>query len=88
MANKQQYADKGRSMASVFANLTDDILGWRNAYFDRAYGDGAANELTDQDVAGAGVTAADVTGMVTFAAALDTFMVANRGYISKMRNDL
>ena len=35
-----------------------------------------------------GIVAADVTGMVTFADALETFLVANRGYLSKMRSDL
>jgi hypothetical protein len=88
MANKQQYAERGRSMASTFSNLADDVIALQNVYFDRGYNDGGADELTDQDVASAGVTAADVTGMITFAGALETFLVANRGYISKMRNDL
>lgn len=88
MANKQQYAERGRSMASTFANLADDVLGWRNAYWDRGYAAGGADPLTTQDVAAAGVSVADVTGMITFADALDAFLVANRGYISKMRNDL
>jgi hypothetical protein len=88
MANKQQYAERGRSMASTFSNLSDDILSLQNVFFDRGYGVGGSDELTDQDVAGAGVTAADVTGMITFAGALDTFLAANRGYLSKMRNDL
>jgi len=88
MANKQQYAEKARSMAAIFANLADDLMGWRNAFFDRGYGGAAINELVDGDVAGAGVTAADVSGMISFADALEAFWVANRGYISKMRNDL
>jgi hypothetical protein len=88
MANKQQYAERSRALASTFANLSDDIMSLQNVFFDRGYGSGGADELTNQDVAGAGVTADDVIGMVTFAGALDTFMVANRGYISKMRNDL
>jgi hypothetical protein len=57
-------------------------------YWDRTYNDGGADELTDGDVESLGVTAADVTGMVTFADAFDTFMAANRAYLSKMRNDL
>jgi hypothetical protein len=75
-------------MAAVFSNLTDDIMSLQNVYFDRGYNDGGADELIDADVEAAGVTALDVTGMITFAGALDTFLAANRGYLSKMRNDL
>lgn len=88
MANKLTYADKGRGLASIFANLSDDILAWRDVFWDRAYNDGGADDLTDNDVAAVGVTSADIVGMVTFADALETFLVANRAYISKMRNDL
>lgn len=88
MANKQQYIERGRGMAAVFANLSDDITAWKDVYWDRGYNDGGADEIEAGDVASAGVSVADVTGMITFADALETFLVANRGYISKMRNDL
>ena len=70
------------------ARLADNIGAWRNVWWDRTYNDGGDAELTDADVESLGVTAADVTGLVTFADALDTFMLANRAYLSKMRNDL
>ena len=88
MANKAQYAQRGRELSTVAANLIDQVLAWRDVWWDRAYNDGGADELTDNDVAAVGVTTADITGMVTFADALETFLVANRAYISKMRNDL
>jgi hypothetical protein len=75
-------------MAAIFSNLADDISALQGVWFDRGYNDGGSDELTDQDVAALGVTAADVTGMITFAGALDTFLASNRGYLSKMRNDL
>lgn len=75
-------------MAGIFANLTDDILSFRDIWWDRAYNSGGDDELTDADVEYLGVTAADVTGMITFADALETFLTANRAYLSKMRNDL
>lgn len=75
-------------MAGVMARLADSLNTWRNVFWDRTYNDGGAAELTDADVESLGVTAADVTGLVTFADALDTFMLANRAYLSKMRNDL
>jgi hypothetical protein len=75
-------------MAAIFSNLADDISALQGVWFDRGYNDGGDDELTDQDVASLGVTAADVTGMITFAGALDTFLASNRGYLSKMRNDI
>jgi hypothetical protein len=88
MANKTQYAQRGRELSTVAANLFDQVLAWRDVYWDRAYNGGGTDELTNEDVAVTGVTAADVTGMVTFADALETFLVSNRAYLSKMRNDL
>ena len=75
-------------MAALFSALADDILSLQNIYWDRGYNSGGADELTDADVEALGITAADVVGMITFAGALETFMAANRGYLSKMRNDL
>lgn len=88
MAQKDNYARKAQQMAATFSALSDDILALQAIYFDRAYNSGGADELTDADVEALGITAADVVGMITFAGALETFMAANRGYLSKMRNDL
>lgn len=88
MSNKTHYAKRAQDMAGIFANLADDILAIRDTWWDRAYNSGGADELTDADVESLGVTAADVTGMITFADALETFLTANRAYLSKMRNDL
>jgi len=88
MSNKTRYASRAQDMAAIFSNLADDIDSLQAIYFDRGYNAGAADALTDADVEALGITAADVTGMITFAGALETFMAANRGYLSKMRNDL
>ena len=88
MSNKTKYASRAMDMASIFSSLSDDIASLQAVYFDRAYNSGGADELTDADVEALGITAADVVGMITFAGALETFMAANRGYLSKMRNDL
>lgn len=88
MSNKTRYASRAQDMASIFSNLADDIIALQNTYWDRGYNTGGADPLTDADVEALGITAADVTGMITFAGALETFMAANRGYLSKMRNDL
>jgi len=89
MSNKTKYASRAMDMAAIFSNLADDILALQAVYWDRGYDVGGADPLTDADVETLGVTAADVTGMTdTFAGALATFLEANRGYLSKMRNDL
>lgn len=88
MANKTHYARQAQQMAGSFSALTDDILAFRDIWWDRAYNSGGADELIDADVSSLGITAADVTGMITFADALETFLVANRAYLSKMRSDL
>lgn len=89
MSNKTRYASRAQDMASIFSNLADDIIALQNTYWDRGYNTGGTDPLTDADVDALGVTAAEVTGMAdTFAGALATFLEANRGYLSKMRNDL
>jgi len=88
MAQKEKYARRAQDMSSIFSSLADDIMSLRNVYWDRGYNSGGGDPLTDADVEALGIVSADVTDMVTFADALETFLVANRGYLSKMRNDL
>ena len=88
MSNKARYASKAMDMASIFSNLADDITALESVWWDRGYNSGGADELTDADVEALGITAADVNGMIVFAGALQTFLTANRAYLSKMRNDL
>lgn len=86
--SKSKFVSQGQEMAGVMARLADSLGTWRDVFWDRAYNSSGAAELTNTDTEQLGVTAADVTGLVTFADALDTFMAANRAYLSKMRNDL
>lgn len=89
MSNKVRFAQEAQTAASIFAKLSDTIAALQAVYWDRGYNSGGADTLTDEDVASIGVTAADVTGMAdAFAGALATFLAANRGHLSKMRNDL
>lgn len=88
MASKLQYAERAKALASIMANLTDDLMGWRDVWWDRGYNDGGTDEMTDGDVAAQGVTTSQLVGLVTFADALETFLVANRAYVNKLRNDM
>jgi hypothetical protein len=86
--NKVTYAQRGREIATALALLMNDLSAWRNTYWDRTYNASGADELTDADIAETGVSAADVTGLTTFADGLDAFMASNRPYISNMRQDM
>ncbi len=86
--NKVTYARRGRELATALALLTNDLAAWRNTYWDRTYNDGGADEIEDADVSEVGVSAADVTGLTTFADAMDAFMTTNRPYLSNMRQDM
>lgn len=86
--NKVTYARRGREIATALALLVNDLAAWRNTYWDRTYNASGADEITDANVETAGVSAADITGLTTFADAMDTFMAANRPYLSNMRQDM
>lgn len=86
--NKVVFTQRGRELATALALQMNDVAAWRNTYWDRTYNAGGADELTDVDVAETGVTAADITGLVTFADALDAFLVSTRPYLSNMRQDM
>ena len=88
MASKIIYARQGQNLSATFLNLADDIAAWRNTYFDRDYDSGGDEEIVDGDVSDLGITAAMVSGLITAADALDTYIAANRAYMSRMRNDL
>ena len=86
--NKTTYTRRGRELATALALQMNDLAAWRNTYWDRTYNDGGADEIEDADITEVGVSAADVTGLTTFADALDTFMTTNRPYLSNMRQDM
>lgn len=88
MSYKVRFSREAQEAASVFSKLSDTIAALQAVYFDRGYNSGGADELTDADVESLGIDAEAVVGMITFAGALETFMAANRGYLSMMRNDL
>ena len=86
--NKTTFTRRGRELATALALQMDDLAAWRNTYWDRTYNAGGADEITDANIAETGVSAADITGLVTFADALDAFLVSTRPYLSNMRQDM
>lgn len=88
MANKERYATSGRELAATFLALADAVAGWRNTFFDRGYDDEGTDPIVDGDVASLNITAAIMPITSAAADALDTYMTANRAYLSRMRSDL
>jgi len=86
--NKVVFTQRGRELATALALQMNDVAAWRNTYWDRTYNAGGADAITDVDIAEMGVNAADITGLVTFADALDAFLVSTRPYLSNMRQDM
>jgi hypothetical protein len=86
--NKVTFTRRGRELATALALQMNDLAAWRDTYWDRAYNGGGTDEIIDADVTETGVTAADITGLVTFADALDTFLTSTRPYLSNMRQDM
>lgn len=86
--NKTTFTRRGRELATALALQMNDLAAWRNTYWDRTYNAGGADAIEDVDIASVGVTAGDITGLVTFADALDTFLVSTRPYLSNMRQDM
>lgn len=86
--NKTTFARRGRELATALALQMNDLSAWRNTYWDRTYNAGGADAIVDVDIADTGVSAGDITGLVTFADALDTFLTSTRPYLSNMRQDM
>jgi len=86
--NKTTFAQRGRELATALALQMNDLAAWRNTYWDRTYNAGGADEIEDVDIASVGVSSGDITGLVTFADALDSFLVSTRPYLSNMRQDM
>lgn len=86
--NESTYARRGREMATTLSLQFDELLAWRGVYWDRGYNAGGADEIIAEDIEEQDISVADLTGMITFADALETFLVANKAYLSKMRQDM
>lgn len=88
MASKTTYARQGQALSASLLNLADDIFAWRNTYFDRGYGPEGTDPIVDNDVAILDITGTEIVGLAIAAEALETYMAANRAYLSRMRNDI
>lgn len=84
MTQEEKFARQAADMATSIASIYYALVSWKKVYWDRGY----SETLTDEQLAAIGLTKDDVVGMLTFTDALETFMAANMGYVSKARNDI
>jgi len=74
MAQKTTFINGVIGSATSFASLIDNCDYLFAIYFDRAYGSGGANEITQADLDPFGVQLADFTAMITLFENFNKFM--------------
>jgi hypothetical protein len=62
---KQNFINQIAITATALAQSFDSANTLINAYFDRGYGSGGANELTTGDLADVGLTPANISSAIT-----------------------
>lgn len=73
LIEKQDYVRALRANASQLATVRRGIFDMEDVYFKREYNAGGANAITDEDIEGLGITAADVANWITMLQQLDNF---------------
>jgi len=93
MSRKLSYAQTVQALATRLASDIDVAADLFSVYWDRGYGSGET-AITDEDVASLGITAADITAMITvmeqlgnFASGADVTSADYDATINKIRTD-
>jgi hypothetical protein len=76
MADKLTYAKQLQKVATRFAAISDSLIDLRTIYFDRGYNSGAC-VFIDLDVVSLGISASNISNMITMAENLDKFLNAS-----------
>lgn len=94
MASKQEYVRALQAAATAVAQAANVFSDAEGVYFDRGYNSGA-NVITDEDLAGLGVTANDVAGIITVGQQLNNLLNGQAtvqgdydSTLNKLRTDL
>lgn len=74
MAGKQEYAQVLQGAATAVAQAANIFADGETVYFDRGYNGGGGNAITDEDLAGLGITANDLAGLITFGQQLNNLL--------------
>lgn len=95
MASKLTFTQDAQDFSTRLAALFAEAPDLEGVYFDRGYNGGGSDPIVDGDIAGLGVTAAQVTAFITMIQQLQNFAgnsaVTSGDYsatVNAMRTDL
>lgn len=71
--DKLSYVNRLISNVNQLAKVMDTASDLNAMYFDLGYNGGGANQITDEDIASLGLTAADVVNIITLMQNYDEF---------------
>lgn len=74
MSSKQEYAKAVQAVATDYARVADRMADLHSVYFDRGYGEGGANEITDADLESLGITVVNLSGFIAVAEQTDKLL--------------
>ncbi len=72
--SKTTFAQKAMVSATKLAQAAEELAQLESVYNDRLYGPGATNAIADQDIAGLGIDADLLYGLMILSAQLAKFM--------------
>ena len=67
MSDKLEFVQALQAQMTILAQVREKLETMHGVYFDRSYGSGGENEITDADVAGINLTAEKVSAAITLA---------------------
>lgn len=88
--SKQSYTQGLVNIMTNLAQLSSTATSTSGAYFARGYDSNGADPIVDGDVAGLGITAADVGSLINIVNDFNTFLDTGgrRTIINKVRGDV
>src|SRR5262245_54304851 len=75
---KQEFARKVQATTTTFVKAYEDFLTSIRVYFDRGYGAGGADPITDQDLSGLSFGADDLASIINMTTQLENFMTGQQ----------
>ncbi|MBN1991364.1 MAG: hypothetical protein JW953_01575 [Anaerolineae bacterium] len=95
MSKKLDFVTASQDVSTILGQIAPKFQVLFEVYFDRGYNGGGADPITDEDIAAAGVTAADVAAFTTLAENVGKFLNNQAAFqsdyqatINKIRTDV
>lgn len=95
MASKSDFAGAVVQMVNKLASVADSVESYKGVYFDNEFQPGGSNEITDPDLTGVGITAAELGEALTTLNSLTSWLdgttvtaADNRAVLNQVREQL